>query len=268
MQSARYEFLSRSGQRKDLLVGQAQPPSGHVVPLVERLQDLVHHAFAAVEGCAGSHEIAPKMVCGRAHATINTNALTTKTCAAERHGSAALGGSGNSKNCLGGRLTCGEESVLLNAAHRCGKQLERRPILETDIRRLGFTDNFGTLRMVIESDIAALQFDRKLRDHCQYLGQRVVAFIWSAKDQVPKTGGTGVLLHIPPDFFFVLTAAHVAKELANGQHDGRTPYICGAGSVAQWPILVDDVRLISSDLRFRPDIMDTAAIRLSNSWIW
>ena len=109
----------------------------------------------------------------------------------------------------------------------------------------------------------ALQFDPKLMEYC---GRSTVVFIWPTENQVPETGGTGVLFRIAPDFHFMLTASHVAKKLIECSNRHRTPFICGAGEVERYPIPFDHVELVSSHLRFKNgDPFDIAAIKLSTS---
>ena len=100
----------------------------------------------------------------------------------------------------------------------------------------------------------------------EYCGRSTVVFIWPTDNEVPETGGTGVLFKIAPDFHFILTAAHVAKKLIECSNKRRTPFIRGAGEVERYPIPFDDVELVSSHLMFKNgDPFDIAAIRLSTS---
>jgi hypothetical protein len=124
--------------------------------------------------------------------------------------------------------------------------------------------------MAGEPETASLEFDRKLREYCRHLGRSTVAFIWPTSEPVPETGGIGVLLHVPPDSYFALTAAHVAEELLRCHHEHKTPFICGACGVEVQPIPVDDVRIVSSHLGVREgniDLLDTAAIKLSGRMV-
>jgi hypothetical protein len=121
--------------------------------------------------------------------------------------------------------------------------------------------------MASQPTSASVQFEDKLREYCRYLGPSTVIFVWPTDEGAPHIGGTGVLLYIPPSFFFALTAGHVGKQVANYTREGKAAFICGAGEVEQAPILIDKVSLISSHLGVQDghiDVLDTAAIKLSS----